>query len=282
MRSSVEIYDMETRKARVVLQTDVLVEAPNWLPDGSALIVNGDGGLFRIDLERDEAAEGFPRLDPINTEFATSCNNDHGVSPCGREIVISDQSETGQSQIYRVPIEGGTPVPVTNLAPSYWHGWSPDGATLAYCGARAGVYDIYTISRDGGEETRLTDGLGHADGPDYSPCGTWIYFNSSRGDSMQIWRMRTDGSDLTQLTFDERVNWFPHPAPVGGKLVYLAYEAGVTGHPRDKTVELRLMDEEGQNMETLLSLFGGQGTINVPSWAPDGSAFAFVRYEPEE
>jgi len=272
MRSELAIYDLDIGAVRSVLRTDRLIEAPNWTPDGGALIVNGDGRLFRV------ALEGESVLREIDTGFAQKCNNDHGISPDGREIVISDHSENGQSCIYVLPIGGGSPRKVTTQTPSYWHGWSPDGAHLAYCAQRGGVFDIYVCPALGGPETRLTDGRGHADGPDYTPDGRWIWFNSSRSGSAQLWRMKPDGSELRQMTHDERVNWFPHPSPDGAHVLYLAYETGVDGHPRDKNCELRLMPAEGGVPRILLSLFGGQGTINVPCWAPDGKRFAFVRY----
>ena len=193
-------------------------------------------------------------------------------------LVISDGTRSGQSAIYTLPIGGGEPRPVTEQTPSYWHGWSPDGQTLAMCAQRDGSYGIVTIPVGGGEETRLTDAQGHADGPDYSPDGEWIWFNSSRGGTMQLWRVRLDGSDMEQMTDDERVNWFPHPAPTGDTVLYVAYETRVEGHPRDKDVELRLIDLKDRSIRTLLPIFGGQGSINVPCWHPDGRRFAFVRY----
>jgi Tol biopolymer transport system component len=272
MKSSLEIYDVKTAEARVVYRTDRLIEAPNWSPHGRFLLVNGDGRLYRLEL--DDPAE----LIEIDTGFAVACNNDHGISPDGTALVISDRTETGKSCIYTLPIGGGAPRRVTANIPSYWHGWSPDGTTLAYCAERGGDWDIHTIPVGGGDETRLTDGRGASDGPDYSPDGQWIWFNSSRSGTMQIWRIRPDGSDLQQMTDDARVNWFPHPSPDGAAVLYLAYEAGVEGHPRDKEVELRLMDPEGGNIRTVVTLHGGQGSINVPNWAPDGRRFAFMRY----
>lgn len=272
MRSSLEIHDLATGETGVVLRTDRLIEAPNWSPDGRFLVVNGDGRLFRVDL----GAEA--RLAEIDTSFAVNCNNDHGISPDGRSLVISDQTGTAGSCIYTLPVAGGVPRRITARVPSWWHGWSPDGATLAYCAERDGRRVICTISAGGGDETRLTAGAGAADGPDYSPDGRWIWFNSSRSGSMQIWRMRPDGGGVRQMTDDARVNWFPHPAPDGSCVLYLAYGNGVEGHPRDRDVELRLMHAEGGGMRRLLAIFGGQGSINVPNWAPDGRRFAFVRY----
>lgn len=274
MRSSVEIFNIDTRVSRTLYQTDLLIEAPNWTPDGSALLLNGDGGLYRLDLAEPS------RLVPIDLAFATRINNDHGISPDGSRIAISDKTEYGKSCIYVLPAGGGVPRQVTAQLPSYWHGWSPDGERFAYCGIRDDVFDIYTIAVDGGEERRLTQGEGRNDGPDYSPCGRWIYFNSSRTGLMQIWRMQTDGSSLERLTSDGHGDWFPHPSPRGDKVVLISYEADVFDHPRDKHVRMRLMDPDGGNLETLFELFGGQGSINVPNWSPDGSEFAYVRYFP--
>ncbi|MEC9344411.1 MAG: hypothetical protein VYD64_11270 [Pseudomonadota bacterium] len=275
MRSEVCIFDLESAATATIWRTDRLVEAPNWSRDGRFLVINGDGLLWRLDL-----AGG---TDPvrIDTGFATRCNNDHGISPDGATLVISDSSETGRSCIYTLPVEGGVPVRITANVPSYWHAWSPDGATLAFTGMRDGNFDIFAVPAQGGAEVRLTDGGFLHDGPDYTPDGKWLWCNADRGGTMDLWRMRPDGTGLQQMTRDERVNWFPHPSPDGAHVVYLAYEQGVEGHPRDHDVELRLMDADGGNIRTLVSLFGGQGTINVPSWSPDGRRFAFIRYQPQ-
>ena len=271
MTSEVCIFDLADRSVSTVLRTDGLVEAPNWTPDGSALIINGEGRLFRVDL-------ADPQMEEINSDFAVTCNNDHGISPDGKTLVISDSTEEGSSCIYTFPIGGGVLKRITKDTPSYWHGWSPDGSTLAYVAKRTDVFDVYTCPVDGGDETRLTNGFEHTDGPDYTPDGEWIWFNGQKQGRMQLWRMRTDGSDPEQMTDDERWNWFPHPSPDGKNVLYVAYEPGVTGHPRDKDVELRMLPASGGKPEILLEMFGGQGTINVPCWAPDGRKFAFVRY----
>ena len=195
-------------------------------------------------------------------------------------LAISDGSQgRRQSLIYTLPITGGTPRLVTPSGPSYWHGWSPDGKTLAYCAERDGEFDIYTIPASGGSETRLTSAKGLDDGPEYSPDGTSIYFNSVRSGLMQIWRMRSDGADQEQVTADAFNNWFPHPSPDGRSLVFLSYEKDVTGHPENKDVSLRLMTLSTQKIQTIARLFGGQGTINVPCWSPDGRKIAFVSYQ---
>lgn len=272
MTSELAIFDLESGDARTVLRTDRLIEAPNWTPDGNALIVNGDGRLYRVALGRE------PELIEIDTGFARRLNNDHGLSPDGRTLVISDATEEGESCIYTLPFDGGVPKRITAKVPSYWHGWSPDGTTLAYTARRGAGFDIHTCPAEGGAETRLTEGFDHCDGPDYTPDGHWIWFNGERGGRVQLWRMRPDGTNLEQMTDDERVNWFPHPSPDGEHVLYLAYEAGTEGHPQNREVELRLMPASGGTPRLLLALFGGQGTINVPCWAPDSSRFAFVRY----
>jgi Tol biopolymer transport system component len=274
MRSSVEIFDVRTRTARVVWQTNLLVEAPNWAPDGSHLLFNSDGLMYRLPLS------GAPEPVLVDTGFAERCNNDHGISPDGAWIAISDKCQFGKSAIYLLPAAGGTPGLVTENLPSYWHGWSPDGKRLAYCGIRDDVFDIYTIGIDGGAEQRLTQGEGRNDGPDYSADGQWIYFNSSRTGRMQIWRVHPDGSGVERVTDSDYGDWFPHPSPSGDKLLVLSYDPDVFDHPRDLNVRVRLMDIDGGNAEILFDLFGGQGTMNSPNWAPDGNAFAYVRYQP--
>jgi Tol biopolymer transport system component len=272
LESTLEIVPIASGDRRVVYHTRGHIEAPNWSRDGRNLLFNRDGRIYRLPVEG-----GTPQ--PIDTGFATRVNNDHGLSPDGTQLAISDQSqEGGKLLIYIVPVAGGTPRRVTRLGPSYWHGWSPDGKTLAYCAERDGEYDVYTIGVAGGEETRLTTAAGLDDGPEYSPDGRYIYFNSIRTGTMQIWRMKADGGEQQPVTSDEYNNWFPHPSPDGRWLVFLSYEKGVEGHPANKDVMLRLKPTDGGEARVLAGLFGGQGTINVPSWSPDSRRLAFVSY----
>jgi hypothetical protein len=271
--SSLETQTIASTDRRVVYVTAGRIEAPNWLRDNSALIFNSGGRIHRI-----PPAGGTPQ--PIDTGFATRCNNDHGVAPDGKTLVISDQSqEDRKSLIYTLPISGGTPTRVTTRGPSYWHGWSPDGKTLAFCGERDGEFDVYTIPTAGGDETRLTTAPGLDDGPEYSPDGKFIYFNSVRTGLMQIWRIRPDGTGQEQITIDDSNNWFPHLSPDGRRMVFLTYEKDVTGHPENKDVALRIMTLDSKKIDVLGRFLGGQGTINVPSWSPDGRKIAFVSYQ---
>ena len=272
-RSELCIYDLARGETRVVLATPSHIEAPNWTPDGAALVVNGGGLLYRIVLEN-------PALLRIETGFATLLNNDHGISPDGRVLAISDKTETGKSCIYTLPVGGGTPVRITQQVPSWWHGWSPDGFRLTYAAVRGDVFNIYSVNVNGGSEMQITSGGGHHDGPDYTPDGQWIWFNSDQNGPMALWRVRPDGRDRQRMTADDRVNWFPHPSPCGTHVLYLSYPPGTEGHPGDLEVELRLMPAQGGAARCIVALFGGQGSINVPCWAPDATQFAFVRYRP--
>jgi TolB protein len=299
--SSLETITIASTDRRVMHVAKGRIEAPNWMPDGTSLLFNGAGRIFRVPV-----AGGTPEV--VDTGSAIRCNNDHGISPDGKRLAISDQSAAPhQSLIYVVPIGGGTPRRITERFPSYWHGWSPDGKTLAFCGQREGKFGIFTIPADGGDEKRLTTTDGLDDGPEYSPDGKYIYFNSDRSGTMQIWRMRPDGTAPEQVTADDWNNWFPHISPDGRSMVFLSYEKNVMGHPENKDVALRIMVlEDGRGLspfakrapspdgreqkgtdplsagrpkiDILAKLFGGQGTINVPSWSPDSRRLAFVSY----
>lgn len=272
LESTLETVAIASKDRRVVHHICDHIEAPNWSGDGKYFLFNSNGKIYKLPIEG-----GEPKL--INTGFATRCNNDHGLSPDGTQLVISDQSQgSKKSLIYTLPVGDGAPRRITSLGPSYWHGWSPDGRTLAFVGERNGDYDIYTIPAKGGEERRLTTAPGLDDGPDYSPDGKYIYFNSVRTGTMQIWRMESDGSNQQQITFDNYNDWFPHPSPDGRWIVFLSFEKEVEGHPANKDVMLRIMPTDGGEIQVLAKLFGGQGTINVPSWSPDSKNIAFVSY----
>jgi Tol biopolymer transport system component len=280
LHSTLETVAVNSTDRQVVYSAEGRFEAPNWSRDGSYLLFNRDGHLEKLPVKG-----GTPEV--INTSNQNHLNNDHGISPDGTQLAISDNSQetksaTGtpshDSLVYVLPIAGGTPRRLTPTGPSYWHGWSPDGKTLAFVGQRNGDFDIYTIPVTGGEETRLTTAKGLDDGPEYSPDGQHIYFNSERTGHMQIWHMKADGSDQEQVFSDDYNNWFPHISPDGKWMVFLTYERDVSGHPENKNVMLRLMSLETKKITILASLFGGQGTINVPSWSPDSKQVAFVSY----
>ncbi|MBQ6652930.1 MAG: PD40 domain-containing protein [Prevotella sp.] len=275
--SCLEVFDIKTRRHMVLRQFPYIIEAPNWTRDGKWIVYNSQGKLFRIRAN----GKGEPQV--INTGELTNCNNDHVLSSGNRLLAVSNHDQSDfQSRVYVLPLEGGVPRRVTPNGPSYLHGWSPDGTTLAYCAYRNNQWDIYTIPSEGGEETRLTTAAGLDDGPEYSPDGRHIWFNSSRTGEMQLWRMNADGSQQTQMTFDSRRNaWFPHVSPNGQWVVWLAYrrdDIAPDQHLPNYLVELLMMPAEGGEHTVLTTLFGGQGTLNVNSWAPDSRRFCYVSY----
>lgn len=275
--SFLEIYNIETGERKVLKRYDYLIEAPNWTSDGKYLVYNSLGKIYKYDLKTGEDIE-------INSGYANNCNNDHVLSPDGTKIAVSHiTKEDGQSRVYVLPIEGGTPQLITPLAPSYLHGWSVDGKTLAYCACRNDEWNVHIIPVEGGVEKAITTGKTLDDGCEYDPNGKYIWFNSVRTGLMQAWRMNTDGAEQTQMTFDEGWNtWFPHISPDSEKVAMICYKKGDLEpgqHVPHKNVELRTMNADGTELKTVAKLFGGQGTINVNSWSPCSKYFAFVSYE---
>lgn len=259
---------------------DGVIEAPNWMhTDPDCLIYNRDGLIYRYRISTGESTL-------IPTGHCTNCNNDHVLHPDETHIAVSHSEESWMSRVYILPLEGGEPRLITSNAPSFLHGWSPDGKELAYCAFRdhgkGFEVDIFAIGEEGGEEWQLTRNAGFNDGPEYSPDGKHIWFISTRTGLMQCWRMDRDGGNQTQMTFSARNNWFPHISPDGKKVVYLSYSRNgldPNEHLPNMHVQLRLMNSDGSGDREILSFFGGQGSINVNSWHPDSRKFAFVKYE---
>jgi hypothetical protein len=280
------VQSKDRRVAYVVTQPG-RIEAPNWFPDNSnTLYFNSNGKLYKVQAEPPGTPPSPNRkaVEQVDLGTLTRINNDHGISPDGKWLAISDQSVRVGNQrpslIYVVPVSGGEAKRLTETGPSYFHGWSPDGKTVVFCGLRDGNFDVYSVPVEGGAEKRLTTDKGKDDGPEFSPDGKYIYFNSDRTGVMQIWRMKPDGSEQEQVTNDaDHEAWFPHIAPNGRQMVYLTYEKGAGDHPENKDVGLQLMDLQTKAVTPLATLFGGQGTINVSSWSPNSRYLAFVSYQ---
>ena len=277
--------DVETGEETVLHEFPGIIEAPNWLNDGNTLLYNADGKIYRYEIDKDH-------VEQVDTGFCVQCNNDHVPSPDNQLLAVSCMPPeltdgTYESHIYVLPMTGGEPKDLTGPGLSYLHGWSPDGKELAYCAFRKKPeeetmrIEICTIPSDGGEETCLTDGKGYNDGPEYSPDGKHIWFNSTRSGLMQVWRMNRDGIGLTQMTDFDANNWFGHVSPDGKHVIYLTFAKGElepNEHLPNMYVSLGMMDYDGQNKKKVLDLFGGQGSINVNSWAPDSRRIAYVKY----
>jgi len=288
-RSKITIYDLATRSTRVVYQADQVIEAPNWSRDGKFLLINTEGNLYRLPLQ----GSGEPKPEQIDLSPGSYlCNNDHDLSRDGNWLAFSASSPSShQSQVYLAKAVGSGVRLMTPAAPSYFHGWSPDGKWLAFVGQREGAFHLYRVSADGGAEQQLTSQGTYDDGTEYSPDGKWIYFNSNRSGSWHVWRMPADGAGpgdakAEQITSDESEDWFPHFSPDGKHMLVFSFPKGTKTHnDRMDGVVLRLMPAPGEKLEPakldiLLRFYGGQGTINVNSWSPDSRQFAFVVYEP--
>jgi Tol biopolymer transport system component len=269
--SHVELMEIATGERRIVYTVPYSVQAPNWLPDNKGLIFNDNKGtLYNFNFASGKATV-------INTGGVKN-NNDHVLSFDGKMLGLSGNSKQG-SVVYTMPVEGGIAKQITPTGPSYMHGWSPDGKSLVFCGQRNGEFDVYKIPSNGGPEVRLTTAKGLDDGPEYTPDGKYIYFNSVRTGTMQIWRMKPDGSEQEQVTNDDMNNWFAHISPDGKWMVFISFlkdEVDPGDHPPYKHVYIRLMPTKGGKPKVLAYFYGGQGSINTPSWSPDSKRIAFV------
>ncbi len=289
LRSRVYVYNLKDGSSREVFSDNSVWEAPNWSPDGKYLILNHDGAIYKLVLSG--SAAGHPKK--LAVPSTLDCNNDKSLSPDGTRLAFSASTPTSHgSQVFVAGANGTDPKQLTTAAPSYFHGWSPDGKTLAFVAQRngSGQFDIYRMPSAGGAETQLTADPQHDDGPDYSPDGKWMYVNSSRSGKEAIWRFPAGSQGVADkqaamVTSDGDEDWFPHISPDGRKLVYITYPAGTPTHnSRQLEVRLRLVaidhDVVGKTPKTLVTLTGGQGTINVNSWSPDSEHFSYVSYEP--
>lgn len=269
--SNIETMDVETGHREILYTSVESLQAPNWTHDNRSLIYNSNGLIYKFDIKKQSSQE-------LNTGFVKKNNNDHVLSFDGKMLGLSS-SDGKNSVVYTVPAKGGNPKLITPIGPSYLHGWSPDNKFLVYTAERNNNnYDIYKIPANGGEEIRLTDAAGLDDGPEYSPDGKYIYFNSVRSGTMQIWRMNNDGSNQVQLTSDELNNWFPHISPDGKWIVFLSFLKDIPpgDHPFYKHVYLRRMPAGAGQPTVIAYLYGGQGSINTPSWSPGSKKIAFI------
>ncbi len=276
-----EVLDVFTGKRKVVYESAARFEAPNFLPDGRKILFNSKGSIWTIPV-----SGGTP--EKLNTGFVERNNNDHVISPDGKTLGLSSSRQGmfgGGSTVYVVPIGGGTPKLVTEKTPSYLHGWAANNKEVYYVGrrdtSRNSPYHVFKANIETGQETQLTNfKFGHVDGPEGSPDGQWVYYNGSQTGTMQLYRMKTDGSNVEQLTFDQYNNWFPHMSPDGKWIAYISFadDIDVTQHPGCKSVSLKLMPINGGFPRTIANLYGGQGTINTPSWSPDSKTISFVSY----
>jgi Tol biopolymer transport system component len=262
---------------------DMLVEAPNW--SGTALYVNGNGALWRLELDQgrfDAKLSEGRELTRVTFERLPDLNNDHCLAPDGRHIYMSAMD----GHIYRGTLDGG---PVERVTPDdgswhFLHGVAPDGARLAY--VHMADFDSpgrLAVLEPHGQPVIIDTGDGHIDGPEWSPDGEFIYFNTegftTAPGHAQLARIADRGGPAQRLVTSETVDWFPHLSPDARYATYIAFPPGTLGHPADVDVEVRLVETSDWSVPIQrYPLFGGQGTINVNSWSPDSGRFAFVAY----
>ena len=276
LASRLETMDITGGKRMVIYESDRGFEAPNWMPDGQKLLFNQGGSLYEIPVRGGEIVKH-------NTGGLDHLNNDHDISFDGKLLAVSHSRpglKGGGSTVYVLPLSGGTPTMITPETPSYLHGWASDNKTIYYVAQRdTTVYNIYKNDIKGSKEVQLTFNRGHhVDGPEGSPDGKYIYFNGSMTGTMQLWRMKPDGTGLEQLTFDNYNDWFPHVSPDNKWIVFISFPETINpnDHPAYKKCMLRLMPVSGGAPKVIAYLYGGQGTINVPSWSPDSKHIAFM------
>jgi Tol biopolymer transport system component len=288
LRSRVYIYDLRDGSSHLVYTADSIWEAPSWSPDGKYLISNSGGHIYKLVL----LPNGKAQPQKLASPAAYDCNNDKGISPNGEKLAFSATVAPNQdSQVFLADADGSHIKLMTTDTPSYFHGWSPDNKTLAFVAQRngSGQFDIYSEPATGGVEKRLTTNPHHDDGPDYSPDGKWIYINSDRSGKEAVWRFPADGAGANDakaemVVSDNLEDWFPHISPDGSKMVYIAYPAGTPSHdPRTVHIAIKLVaidhDNVAATQKILVNGIGGQGTMNVNSWAPDSIRFAYVTYQ---
>lgn len=289
LRSHLFVYDLRDGSSHESFTADAIWEAPNWSRDGKYLIANSGGAIYKLILKPDGTAAAPQKL-AIPADF--QCNNDKALSPDGTLLAFSaTRAPARSSNVFLANADGSDIQQMTTETPSYFHGWSPDAKSLAYVAQRhnSGQYDIYRVSTSGGIEQQLNSDPHQDDGPDYSPDGRWIYINSDRTGKEAAWRIPASGAGPKDakaelVVSDSLEDWFPHPSPDGTKLIYIGYPAGTPTHnPRNVKIAIKLAeidhDKVSKTPKTLVEATGGQGTMNVNSWSPDSTRFAYVTYE---
>lgn len=273
--SLLQTVEVESGRVTTVLTESGRLMAPNWSRNGKSLFFTKGNRIATIPI-----AGGKPQL--LDVGNLIGCSGSHGFSPDGKWFALTCASTSlADRRVYIIPATGGSPRMLTQNT-AWFHSWSPDGKTILFTrGGGPGIGNFFSISVDGGPEKELTTGTDLNDDPDYSADGKYIYFNTNRWGGMQLGRMKPDGSQVDQVTFDEFKNWTPHPSPDGKWIVFISYDPSVTTHAANKGIVLRILSTNDNKIRTLVHLVGGDGSMNVPNWSPDSKSLAFVSYKVE-
>jgi len=214
----------------------------------------------------------------IATIFFNGCIDDSIIHslPSNADVLFVSNIDTGNSrkEIYALDIETGD---ITRITTSDKH-YFIIGIDLSkkYILATCAIIDthppsglgdedkksLWLIDLENKEEKLLTNPLDHAEGDSFSPDGNWVVFfmqkaNESQGD---IFKMKIDGTDLTQLTFTKNATeGDPTWSHNGNQIAFSYYDGDL------QRFVLKKMDIDGNNIELI---YDDPDSIMTPSFPP--------------
>jgi Tol biopolymer transport system component len=158
----------------------------DWSPDGRKLVFadDRDGNFDVYVINADGSGETRLTNDPAE-------DIDPAWSPDGNAIAFARASQSEGSVIYVMDADGAD---ATALGPGVTPSWSPDGSKLAIVvPGSIGVVDLAE-----GTLEKITTGFDHE--PTWSPDGTHIAFRRGQDGNAEIYAVKSDGTELLQLT----------------------------------------------------------------------------------
>lgn len=201
-------------------------DTPRWSSDGSrlAFVASGGGGprsrrlhvISRDGSNRRQVADFGGVRDPIWADG-------------DRWLVYSfDPAATYRHTIWRIPVEGGEPVPIVlNDANNIVTDVSRDGRSVLLTSDLSGEPRIYTVSIDGGDPIEIEHDLGTGEGGRWSPDGTRIAFVSNASGSYDLYTMAAEGGSVARVTDSETREGWPSWSSDGVTLYFSAADGDV-------------------------------------------------------
>ena len=213
---------------------------------------------------------------PASPRGATTTTASRPTAPCWRSA--TSRRDAGSRSSTRCRSAAGRPSS-SRRGPSYWHGWSPDGKTLAYCGrARRRVRHLHhpppRAARDPADDRQ----------------GARRRPRVLARRQVDLLQLRPDRHDANLADESRRHRaGASHPRRVQQLVPPPLARRPEDGVPLLRERRHRPPREQGRDLadhvprdrkiDVLGTFFGGQGTINVPCWSPDAKKIAFVSYE---